>query len=237
MLYGRFVEQLSPKFARVDVVSAGPHADGSPTAPPAYPTNVRVIRCAPPSWRLRRSLVTRFFSEVWFSSRNAFVAARPSADWTVPLSSSPPPLGAGATLVARWRRIPSIWWVQDLHPEIVVALGLVSDRCVSFRLLHAVHAWILTRVGLVIAISEAQRRALLDAYTGVPAYRHTSPNICRCSANGKGYSSRPAVPRSLACCRAHGWALGMFLVLDLVEIGARRDEVGDKGLEFLFLER
>jgi len=174
MLYGRLVERLSPIFERVDVVSAGPHAAGGTTTPPSYPTNVRVTRCPPPSWRLRRSLVARFFSEAWFSSRNSFVAARSSADWTVLLSSTPPLLlGAGATLVARWRRIPSVWWVQDLHPEIAVALGVASDRSVSFRLLHAVHAWILTRAELVIAISEAQRRALLDAYPSVPARKVT----------------------------------------------------------------
>ena len=174
MLYGRLVERLSPILARVDVVSAGPHAAGGTTTTPSYPTNIRVTRCPPPSWRLRRSLVTRFFSEVWFSSRNSFVAARSSADWTVLLSSTPPLLlGAGATLVARWRRIPSVWWVQDLHPEIAVALGLASDRSVSFRLLHAVHAWILARAELVIVISEAQRRALLDAYPSVPARKVT----------------------------------------------------------------
>ena len=174
MLYGRLVERLSPMFAKVDVVSAGPHGASGTTTIPSYATNIRITRCPPPSWRLRRSLVTRFVSEVWFSSRNTFVAARRSKDWNVLLSSTPPLLlGAGATLVARWRRIPSVWWVQDLHPEIAVALEVATDRSISFRFLHTLHAWILLRAELVITISEAQRRALLDAYPKVLARKVT----------------------------------------------------------------
>jgi colanic acid biosynthesis glycosyl transferase WcaI len=165
MLYGHLVQHLSSAFSRIDVVSAGPHIGAGNRTSPPHAANVRVTRCGPPSWRLRQSLTTRLFSEVWFSLRNSVLAARSSRDWSVLLCSTPPLLlGVGATLVARWRRIPSVWWVQDLHPEIASALGLTSERSISFRLLHALHSWVLTRAGLVITISEAQRRALIKAY-------------------------------------------------------------------------
>jgi colanic acid biosynthesis glycosyl transferase WcaI len=66
-----------------------------------------------------------------------------------------------------------VWWVQDLHPEIAEALGLVSKRSLSFRALHALHAWVLAHAELVITISEAQRRALLEAYPRVVSQKVT----------------------------------------------------------------
>jgi glycosyltransferase involved in cell wall biosynthesis len=171
-LYGRLVEHISPRFARMDVVTAGPHGDLDATSPPTFTADVRVRRCPPPSWSMRRSVPARFASELWFSVRNSWLAARSSSDWDVLLSSTPPlVLGGGATLVARVRRIPSIWWVQDLHPEIAVALGVASPQSISFRLLHSLHAWILRCASIVITVSEAQRQALLEAYPKVPPDR------------------------------------------------------------------
>jgi glycosyltransferase involved in cell wall biosynthesis len=169
-LYGTLVTHLGHHLDRVDVVTARPHYGAALPREDdeKLPSNVRVLRCRAPSWRLRTNLLTRFVSELAFSARNAFAALRVSRDWDVVLASTPPMLlGIGALAVAGVRRIPLVWWVQDLHPEIACALGLASENNWKIRLLHRVHASVLRHATLTLAISDAQRRTLLAAYPGL----------------------------------------------------------------------
>jgi glycosyltransferase involved in cell wall biosynthesis len=166
-LYGTLVAHLGDHLDRVDVVTARPHygALRPRESHEQLPGNARVLRCRAPSWRLRANLLTRFVSELGFSARNALTALRASRDWDVVLASTPPMLlGVGALFVARVRRIPLVWWVQDLHPEIACALGLASEHSWKVRLLHRAHASVLRHSQLTIAISDAQRRTLLATY-------------------------------------------------------------------------
>jgi colanic acid biosynthesis glycosyl transferase WcaI len=168
VLYGVLVDQLAGLLDRVDVVTAQPHYGEHASPSPSVPRTVRVVRCQPPHWRRQSSLAARFLSELSFSARNSVAAFRASRDWDVILASTPPlVLGLGAVAVARARRIPLVWWVQDLHPEIATALEVVSGRGASFRLLHRAHDWILREAHVVIAISRAQRETILDAYPSI----------------------------------------------------------------------
>ena len=167
VLYASLVDRLSGLLGRVDVVTARPHygEQRSQLPDPAQADTVRVVRCRPPHWRRRHSLPARFASELSFSARNAIAAFRASRDWDVVLASTPPlVLGLGAAVVARARRIPLVWWIQDLHPEIAAALDLASTGGPAFRVLHRAHDWILHGAGTVIAISASQRQTLLEAY-------------------------------------------------------------------------
>jgi colanic acid biosynthesis glycosyl transferase WcaI len=168
VLYGSLVDHLADLLDRVDVVTAQPHYGERGSLSSAVPKTVRVVRCRPPHWRRHNGLVARFVSELSFSTRNSVAAFRASRDWDVMLASTPPlVLGLGAVVVARARGIPLVWWVQDLHPEIAAALEVASDRSASFRLLHRAHDRILRDADVVIAISEAQRETILDAYPSV----------------------------------------------------------------------
>jgi colanic acid biosynthesis glycosyl transferase WcaI len=170
VLYGSLVEHLGALLGRVDVVTATPHygEDTWQRPAPTAADAVRIVRCRPPHWRRRNSLPARFISELSFSARNAVAAFRASRDWDVALASTPPlVLGLGAAVVARARRIPLVWWVQDLHPEIAIALELASGLSPTFCLLHRAHDWILRDASVVITVSETQRRTLLDAYPSV----------------------------------------------------------------------
>jgi colanic acid biosynthesis glycosyl transferase WcaI len=167
VLYASLVDHLGASIGRVDVVTARPHygKDAKRVPEEAVPDTVRVVRCRAPHWRRHHSLPARFASEVSFSARNAVAALRASRDWDVVLASTPPlVLGLGAAAVARARRIPLVWWVQDLHPEIATALDLASGDGHAFRVLHRAHDWILRCAGTVIAISASQRQTILEAY-------------------------------------------------------------------------
>jgi colanic acid biosynthesis glycosyl transferase WcaI len=167
VLYASLVDRLGELLGRVDVVTARPHYDEHTwqLPDPAVAGTVRVVRCRAPHWRRHHSLPARFASELSFSARNAVAALRASGDWDVVLASTPPlVLGLGAAVVARARRIPLVWWVQDLHPEIATALDLASEGGRAFRVLHRAHDWILRGARTVIAISAAQRQTLLEAY-------------------------------------------------------------------------
>lgn len=175
-LYGSLVDGLESKFTRIDVVTALPHYGQRSTRGRRHSEwiteNVRVVRCRPPSWRFRTFLPARFLWETSFAVRNTLVALWLSRDWDVVLSSTPPLLlGLGSAVISRLRKIPLVWWVQDLHPEIALALRLTSSESLSFRILHLVHDRILRQARLVVAISKAQRQALIDAYPSLGADR------------------------------------------------------------------
>jgi colanic acid biosynthesis glycosyl transferase WcaI len=167
ILYASLVEHLDALLGRVDVVTSRPHygKDTSRFLEEAADDIARVVRCRAPHWRRQHSLPARFASELSFSARNAVAALRVSRDWDVVLASTPPLLlGLGAAVVARARRIPLVWWVQDLHPEIATALDLPSGSGPAFRILHCAHDWVLRGARIVIAISAAQRQTLLESY-------------------------------------------------------------------------
>jgi colanic acid biosynthesis glycosyl transferase WcaI len=167
ILYASLVDHLGGLLGRVDVVTARPHYDEHTCQlpDPAVADTVRVVRCRAPHWRRHHSLPARFASELSFSARNAVAALRASRDWDVVLASTPPlVLGLGSAVVARARKIPLVWWVQDLHPEIATALDLASGGSPAFRLLHRAHDWILRGARTVVAVSAAQRQTLLESY-------------------------------------------------------------------------
>jgi colanic acid biosynthesis glycosyl transferase WcaI len=170
VLYGSLVNHLGTLVGRVDVVTARPHygEPGAQRSDTDISRTARVVRCRPPHWRRRDSLPARFVSELSFSVRNTIAAFRSSGDWDVVLASTPPlVLGLGAFAVARVRKIPLVWWVQDLHPEIATALEVASAGGAAFRLLHSAHDRILREARIVIAISETQRETILDAYPAI----------------------------------------------------------------------
>lgn len=83
----------------------------------------------------------------------------PEADvvyvWHPPLT-----VGIAAWLIARWRRIPFVYDVQDVWPESVEASGLVRRRWVM-RLLAAVERFVYARAGHILVVTEGAKANLV----------------------------------------------------------------------------
>ena len=72
----------------------------------------------------------------------------------VVVSTSPPLVGVIGTIVGLVRRVPVTYWVMDLNPDQLIALGKLSPRSVVARSLEMVNRAILRRSTLVVALDE-----------------------------------------------------------------------------------
>lgn len=109
--------------------------------------------------------------------------------------TDPPVVSVVAALVAALRRVPFVYNVRDLHPEMAVAAGLVR-RGLAVALWERLHRWSLRRADGVIVLGEDMRRRVVSA--GVP------PERVRVIRDGAAFpSSIPArehaVSRQIAC--------------------------------------
>lgn len=85
------------------------------------------------------------------------------------LAPSPPlTIGLSATLLSRWWRIPFIFNVQEIYPDIAVHLGLLRNRSV-IRAMEFVERLVYERASAVVVISDWFRRILRAK--GVPDHK------------------------------------------------------------------
>lgn len=87
-----------------------------------------------------------------------FLAAAAPMAWVAPADvvvamTDPPVVGVLAAAVAVARRRPFVYWIQDLHPEVAVAAGLVADGSVTRAWRH-LHARALRRAERVVVLGD-----------------------------------------------------------------------------------
>lgn len=109
-------------------------------------------------WRLpwaslgKRSLRTRILAAGSFLTQSA-VAALGLPRLDAVLTSTVPPLAGAAALPARWLRgVPLVYWVMDLNPEQLVALGRVAPGAAPVRALDRLNRTILGAAERVVAL-------------------------------------------------------------------------------------
>lgn len=96
--------------------------------------------------------------------------------YDVILAPSPPlTIGLSAWLLGIARRVPVIYNVQEIYPDVLVSLGLLRNRR-AIQALEALERFVYARARVVTVISEWFRRRLLAK--GVPAAKlHLIPNF------------------------------------------------------------
>lgn len=92
--------------------------------------------------------------------------SRLAGDYDVILAPSPPlTIGLSAWILSRLRRVPFIYNVQEIYPDVAVSLGVLHNRTV-IRAMEWLERFVYARAQRVVVISEWFRRCLLDK--GVP---------------------------------------------------------------------
>ncbi|MEZ4731726.1 MAG: glycosyltransferase family 4 protein [Caldilineaceae bacterium] len=87
------------------------------------------------------------------------------------LVPSPPlTIGVSAWLLGLLRRVPFLYNVQEIYPDVAVSLGVLRNRT-GIRAMEALERWIYGRARAITVISEWFRRRLLAK--GVPAAKLT----------------------------------------------------------------
>ncbi|MEO5823155.1 MAG: glycosyltransferase family 4 protein [Vicinamibacteraceae bacterium] len=83
------------------------------------------------------------------------------------VTPSPPlTMGIAAWLLGWWHRAPFLYLVNELYPDIAIALGAVKNRT-AIRLLYVLERFVYRRAALILPIANRMHQRLLDK--GVPA--------------------------------------------------------------------
>jgi colanic acid biosynthesis glycosyl transferase WcaI len=85
------------------------------------------------------------------------------------VAPSPPlTMGVAAWLLGAWHRAPFVYSVQEIYPDIAIALGAVRNRTV-IRALFALERFVYRRAARITVIADRMRQRLLEK--GVPPER------------------------------------------------------------------
>jgi colanic acid biosynthesis glycosyl transferase WcaI len=85
--------------------------------------------------------------------------------------TDPPLIATLAVVAAALRRGRSVYWVQDVFPDVAVELGVVARGGLLHRVLNLIARWVYRRSDLVVALGPAMAEALRRR--GVPHDRVT----------------------------------------------------------------
>jgi len=131
-------------------------------------------------------------------------------DYDVILAPSPPlTIGLSAWLLGLLRRVPFIYNVQEIYPDVAVSMELLRNRRIIW-LLEQLERFVYARASAVVVISEWFRRVLLRK--GVSASKlHVIPNFVDVDFMQPG-------PRDNEFARQHGLD-SQFVVLYAGNIG------------------
>jgi colanic acid biosynthesis glycosyl transferase WcaI len=127
--------------------------------------------------------------------------------WHPPLT-----IGVAAWLIARLRRVPFVYDVQDIWPESIVAAGFLK-RGWLIRLLHRLERFVYRRADHLLVVTEAARENLIAK--GVPAGK---VSVMPHWVDESLFSPRDAAARSRVR-EEQGWG-DRFVVLYAGNIGA-----------------
>jgi colanic acid biosynthesis glycosyl transferase WcaI len=100
----------------------------------------------------KRSMTVRLLGGVSFTFQAIFrgLALRPLH--AVLVSTAPPMASVAAVAIAALRRLPLKYWVMDLNPDQVVALGLARENSLAARLLDRLNRLVLRRAADVVVL-------------------------------------------------------------------------------------
>ncbi len=85
----------------------------------------------------------------------------PKADIVVALTS-PPLVGFFACWVARLKRSKFIYWVMDMNPDEVIAMGWIGAGGITARLLETVSQWILKRSDKIVVLDRFMQKRVIN---------------------------------------------------------------------------
>ena len=116
--------------------------------------------------------VLNLLSYFCFSFLAGFFAGRPDV---IVVETDPPVLGLVALFFARWYRAPLVFYLQDLYPDVGIALGKLKNPLL-IRVLEASTRRILKGADRIVVLGDDMRRRVLTKGCPHPERIHVIPN-------------------------------------------------------------
>jgi len=85
------------------------------------------------------------------------------------ISTSPPMCSVAALMITAIRRVPIKYWVMDLNPDQLIALGWAKAGALSVRLLNILNRMILKRAANVITLDRFMAKRLIAKWPDIKA--------------------------------------------------------------------
>ena len=159
-------EDLAAAGWRVTVVTGAGDYDASIAAPPAsrdeVRNGVRIIRVRGTRFGRHRIIGRLLDYATYFVGALLRVLALRTTDLVVAMSD-PPFAVAIAVLAAKLKGARSVYWVQDLFPQIAARLGVMDERTMAYRAIDLLARAFNRRCDRVIALGPRMARAVVAA--------------------------------------------------------------------------
>jgi colanic acid biosynthesis glycosyl transferase WcaI len=182
VLMGELVEELTERGLAFTVLTTTPHYNNDPTARQKQPLTRRWAGIFFTSWFGKTAVYhasvspkgSRILTRLWDYLRFHIVTLLIGMSLPRPqviLAPSPPlSVGIVAWCLALWHRVPFVYNVQEIYPDVAVQLGMVKNRQM-IKLLHLLESFVYARAQQIVVISDWFRQNLLAK--GVPAHKLT----------------------------------------------------------------
>lgn len=136
--------------------------------------NVEILRL-PLSSLGKQSLLRRMVSSTAFSVQAMLVGLLVRGLRAVLVTTSPPTGGAIGLVISYIRRVPLKFWLMDLNPDQVVALGLMKPGSVPVRLLGWANRRLFARASDVVVLDRFMLSRVRQYLPSPPPRMHTLP--------------------------------------------------------------
>jgi colanic acid biosynthesis glycosyl transferase WcaI len=163
---GQLLTELCSDLARrhrVTVVAGQPNFSGPARRQPWLQNEehdgVRIVRVGNRRFR-KTSLLSRAVGLASYLVLAAWAAFRQPRPDVIIVETDPPLLGALGAVLKWWHRRALVFYLQDLYPEVALALGKLRPGLLT-RLLHAATQVGLRRADRVIVLGEDMRQRVL----------------------------------------------------------------------------
>lgn len=158
--------KLSHKITAIDVVCAPPNYNDTFIKYERNEKvgNLRIFRVGPEKYKGRKSLKVRlygYFGYLWFSLLTSMELSRKSNYSCIMTVSNPPIIGFIGAFLSKVRKIPFIYILHDIHPDIVVASGKYHLPKIVIMLWNFMNKIIFNRAVGIVVLSETMKNTLI----------------------------------------------------------------------------
>jgi colanic acid biosynthesis glycosyl transferase WcaI len=153
------------------ITSRGGYEGGAWLPPEEVIENVRVQRVSATGLGKRR-LAGRALDYLTFLGLAGTALARSEGADVIVSLTTPPMLGPVSVSLGRLRRTPVVSWVQDVYPDVAIALGFVSETGITSTLLRRAARYSHEKAAGIAVLSERMGARLRDH--GAPASKITT---------------------------------------------------------------
>jgi hypothetical protein len=164
---GQHVADAAEEMARrgygvVVYTSARGYHDPSLKYPTRETRNAVEVRRLPLSSFGKSSIPVRLVAQVLFLVQAVARALLTRGLCGVMVSTSPPFCGAAGVVVSRLRGVPLKYWVMDLNPDQMVAMGKLGPRSLPVRVFEALNRLVLRHADDVVVLDRFMAKRVAD---------------------------------------------------------------------------